>query len=342
MESKFYSHRYNWSTLSVIVDCSKCGNNIVLQNFDGNPKCSDCGNINKKSWENIIKAVDLPAMKKANSDHKIMMGTINGKVQLDNVDSIPCYHCKQALTLPEQSGLENYLCNHCNQSVSFKEYEGMDELVFYKASSDAKIKENVQMIAVRCVSCGAPLEADPTKNNFHCKFCSTENILPVSLRYKVVLDDIFVSERMSKIPKLQAFVIDGKIVKQALREYGKESFNDMELGKVLLDKKDDSDVYHQIMNEFKYLPSDSILKEIFNTSKNETVIKQVGLRLQKTPEEIKYRISGSTSKPEETKQVIEPAKHETSPKSRLKSPFMVVILIVFIITIIAMVNLFLK
>jgi DNA-directed RNA polymerase subunit RPC12/RpoP len=342
MESKYHKYKYKWSTLSVIVDCTKCGNNIVLQNFEGNPECNDCGNINKLSWDHIIREINILAMKKADSKHKTIMGGFNGKVLMDDADTIPCYHCKQSLALPEQEELDNYSCNNCSQKVDFKEYEGLDELVFYRAGSEIKDTAGVQMIAVRCVSCGAPLEADPTKNNFHCKFCSTENILPMSLRYKVVLDDLFVGLRNSKYLKLAAFETDGTRIEQTLRDNGKASFEDAELDCILIKNKNDIGIYKQIIDEFKYLPSDKILRELFSTSINATLINSVGQRLQKSEEEIDERIQLSTgaSPKKATIKTSKTPVESTRPKTaKFKTPFMIVLMIVFVLTIIAMVNL---
>lgn len=344
LTSKFHTYKYKWNSLSLIVDCTKCGNNIVLQNFDGNPECTDCGNTNKQSWGDIIKEIDIPGMKRGGSNHKVMMGSLNGKVQMEDIESINCYHCQQVLTLPAQEELNNYTCNHCSEPLAFKEYEGLDELVFYRADAANKKQEKVLMIAVRCVSCGAPLEADPTKNNFHCKFCSTENILPLSLRYKVVLEDVFVGLRNSKFIKLAAFESNGTIVEQTLRENGKASFEDAELDTILIKNKEDVGIYRQIIDEFKYLPSDKILNEIFNTSNNPTIIQSVGTRLQKSAEEIKYRLDQLKVKAK-PKISATPTPHTTPKKStgsRFKSPFMIIIIIVFVITIIAMINLFLS
>jgi predicted RNA-binding Zn-ribbon protein involved in translation (DUF1610 family) len=333
MELKNYKYHYKWNTFNLIVDCDKCGNNIVLQDFKGSPVCSDCGNTHKTGWDEIINRVDILGMKKGNTNRKTLLGNINAKASLDPIDQINCYHCNQVLQLPEQGNLDHYQCNHCQQPLEFYEYPHQDELVFYKAG----LKNNepalaVQMIAVRCVSCGAPLEVDPTKNNFTCKFCSTENILPPALRYKVVLADTFVAIRNSKYVKLMAFEHNGQIVKQALRENGKESFADEELDKILLNNKNDAGVYHQITQEFKHLPPDSVLNELFNTSTNPNLVSQVGSRLQKTTAELDARLKTIAPAKKKNTPTPPPSKPVTKKPAFYKNPLFIVLVIVVVVT----------
>jgi predicted RNA-binding Zn-ribbon protein involved in translation (DUF1610 family) len=334
MESKYYKYKYKWNTFNMIVDCTKCGNNIVLQDFEGSPTCNECGNINKPDWETTIRKIDVVAMKRDNVTNHKMLGTINATTAVESIDQISCYHCNSVLELPEQGELKDYICNNCKQPVTFKEYEGLDELLFYKAGAKATAtQEAVKMIAVRCVSCGAPLEVDPAKNNFSCKFCSTENILPVSLRYKVVLADIFVGIRNSKYLKLAAFQQDGQIVQQTLRENGKESFANDELNTILLNSKNDVGVYNQITGEFKHLPPDSVLNELFNTSTNQTLIGLVGSRLQKSKEEIEARIDEIAPKQKEKEAEVY---YQQAPqkKSFFKTPLFYIALVFIVVLLI--------
>ena len=323
---------YKWSSIHLNTECEKCGNNIVLQNFDGNPNCNECGNNNKISWFSILRQVDIIAMKRGNNQKRKLIGEIDCSVSLEEVNKIHCHHCKTIIEIPEEEeDLKNYTCNTCKKPLYFKEFIGLEDLVFYKNGATDTSTEAVKMIAVRCVSCGAPLEVNPTINNFHCKFCATDNILPMSLRYKVVLDDIFVGEKKSRLPKLQVFVKDGQIVKQALRENGKESFTDTELDKVLVNEKDDSGVYHQIMNEFKYLPPGNVLNEIFANSKSPVIIKEAGLRLQKLPGEIEKRINSvSAVKKENVQPQVILEKEHNKKKSFFKNPFFFILLIAVI------------
>jgi predicted RNA-binding Zn-ribbon protein involved in translation (DUF1610 family) len=333
MELKRYKYHYNWNTFNLIVDCDKCGNNIVLQDLKGSPTCSDCGNVNKTGWDEVINRVDILGMKKGNSTQKTLLGSINARASLNPAKHINCYHCNQILQLPEQGSLDNYHCNHCNTPVEFYEDANQDELVFYKAGlHNQEPAQAVQMIAVRCVSCGAPLEVDPTKNNFTCKFCSTENILPPSLRYKVVLADTFVAIRNSKYLKLMAFEHNGQIVKQALRENGRESFENEELNKILLTNKNDAGVYNQITQEFKHLPPDLVLNELFNTSTNPSLVTQVGTRLQKTKAELDARLKVIT--PEKKQNTTTKSNSQPPPKKPAfyKNPLFIVLVITIVVT----------
>jgi len=337
MGKKYY--KYNWHLLHLHVECTKCGNSIVLQDFDGNPACADCGNINKTTWSQVIKQCDVTGMNKAGSQLKKLLGTITGSVNTEAVKNITCYHCNQILVFGDQEDLKNYSCSSCNQFLEFKEYDTIEDLVFYRQRSGKPETQPLQMIAVRCVSCGAPLEADPLKNQFHCKFCNTDNILPASLRHKVILDNIYVSERLHKTPKLLAFEQDGKTVRQALNENGKSSFADEELNKILLNNKNDVKVYNIITQNYKYLPPDRVLEEIYSTTANYEIVNLTGTRLQKAPHEITARMEEVAPQLKKKEEIKLPVYHSKKrDKSLFKRPLMIVLFIVFIFTIIALIN----
>lgn len=327
---------YQWTTIRLKTDCTKCGNNIVFQDFDRNPTCNECGNVNKMSWISVLKKADIIRMKNANAETMTMMGEVNANLLLEPVDNISCFHCKTTLEIPPDHDLKNFSCNSCKTSIPFAEFPELEDLVFYKSGGASEHVDAIKMIAVRCVSCGAPLEADPSKTNFNCKFCATDNVLPMSLRYKVVVDDMYVGEKISRFPKLLAFEKDGKIVKQALNENGKASFADAELDKVLLEKMNDVGVYNIITTNFKYLPPDAVLKEMFDTSTNQTIIGLVGTRLQKTKDEIAARIEEVAPQPKQKDKEAKVYYQKPIKKSFFKTPLFYIIVVVVIITALAL------
>lgn len=193
------NYTYKWNSFNLNVPCTKCGNNIILQEFEGNPTCNECGNINKRDWPLVLR--EVLSIFKFGDSKRISMSSC--KANWEPVEKINCYHCKSIIEITEESDLKNYSCSSCNQSLNFNEFEQLEDIVLYKCGAINSAQEAAKLIAVRCISCGAPLEVDSTKNNFHCQFCSTDNVLPMSLRYKVVLDDIFVGERISLTNKSQ-------------------------------------------------------------------------------------------------------------------------------------------
>ena len=302
MVKKYFD--YKWYALHLNTECYKCGNNIVLQDFEGSPTCNECGSVDKMSWASVIKKANVASLQKGGGYQQKMMGTVNANASTELVEKITCYHCKAELKITETEDLNVYHCESCNNPVAFHEYEDVKGLLFYRNRSATMGMAPTQMIAVRCVSCGAPLEADPTKSTFHCKFCTTDNVLPASMRYKIVLDDIYITERRGKLPKLSMFEQDGKAIEQVLRENGKASFADKELDQLLLEKKDDAGVYHIVINEYKYLPPDKILREIFTTSQNPQIIQLAGNRLQIVQHEIDDRIQQVNPGYKKTKKVV--------------------------------------
>lgn len=286
---KLYS--FKWFQFNLNVECTKCGNNIVFQDFKGNPSCNECGNENKYPWTEVMKEIGVMEVPSGKWGSRKLLGGFNASANVDTAEYIDCYHCKSHLLLPDDTDTKNFNCTSCNQTLSFYEYPEFKDLIFYRSAENDQSKDvGIKPIAVRCVSCGAPLEVDPTKNNFSCKFCSTDNILPMSMRYKVVLADMFVADKKARYPKLFAFEQDGKRIEQVLREDGKESFQDGTLDKILLEEKNDLNTYNMVLKEYKYRPSDKILNELFSSSTNQAIVEHTGTRLQKSPEEIARRI----------------------------------------------------
>jgi predicted RNA-binding Zn-ribbon protein involved in translation (DUF1610 family) len=287
---KLYS--FKWFQFNLKNECSKCGNNIVFQDFEGKPTCNECGYEEKFDWPEVLKEIGITGVTAEKWGNSKIMGGFNASANAEPVEYIDCYHCNSHLLLPDNTDTKNFNCTSCNEPLSFYEYPEFKDLIFYKSGDNNNNNKDtgIKPIAVRCVSCGAPLEVDPTKNSFNCKFCSTDNILPTSMRYKVVLSDIFVADKKARYPKLLAFEKDGKIMEQVLRIDGKESIQDDTLDKLLLSEKNDISTYNLILKEYKYRPSDKILNELFSTSSNQTIIERSGTRLQKSQEEIDDRI----------------------------------------------------
>lgn len=296
------NYTYAWSSVNLNTNCSACGNNIVFQEFDGRPTCNECGNINEITWLTILKRVDVVVLAQGDQNKKRIMGDIDASILLKPIEKINCYHCKSALEIHEEDDIKSYACKSCNESLYFKEYKELSDMVFYKNAATISSQENVKLIAVRCVSCGAPLEVDSTKSNFHCQFCSTDNVLPMSLRYKVVLADMFVGARKSKFTKDLAFGQDENIIIQTLTENGKGSFTDDELYKILIGNINNLDIYNLVKNKHQYKPPSGkgIVNKIFNTSTNPAIIKMAGHRLDRSKAQIEKRINEVTPKLKET------------------------------------------
>jgi len=112
------------------------------------------------------------------------------------VKDINCYQCHHVLAIPANTELKEIACEHCNQLIKFSSdaEDGSKDLVFYFHKNQKEQPEG-NIIAVRCASCGAPLQADATKNEYTCSFCNTLNIVPPSLRARKVLDDVYVGAK---------------------------------------------------------------------------------------------------------------------------------------------------
>ena len=184
---------YKWYKYNLNVICDKCNHAIPFQSVDGNPVCEECGTISDRTWTEAVVFSDIQKVNKYDDGSTSLMGFMHIEMNYNLVEKINCYHCHHTLEIPTDAALTEIDCTNCNNKLSFvsiKENE-LKELVFYFHKNE-KTNPQGNIIAVRCASCGAPLQADNTKNEYTCNFCSTLNIIPPALRAKKVLDDIFV------------------------------------------------------------------------------------------------------------------------------------------------------
>ena len=184
---------YKWYRYNLNVICSTCNDPIPFQSFDGNPKCEECGTVSDKTWTQAVVFSNIKKVQQYDNGSTQLGGFMNLQMKYDLVPAINCFHCRQALEIRQQADLTSIDCTNCNHEISFiavQEPE-LKNLVFYFYKKE-KTEPESNIIAVRCASCGAPLQADNTKNEYTCNFCSTLNIIPAALRAKKVLDDVFV------------------------------------------------------------------------------------------------------------------------------------------------------
>jgi ribosomal protein S27E len=280
---------FKWSSYNLNIACEKCGDRIIFQNPGEKIICKSCGNKASYDWKHVLDYVKLEDIKKQDNGSKNLIGAIEARSKFDKVDHINCYHCKSTLDLAPEMALDNYSCTHCNKSLAFENIKGMHDLVFYLYKTDPNAIETPALVAVKCVSCGAPLEADPTKPNYHCKFCSTENILPLSLRFKVVVNDIYIGERRNFFPKELVFSKDPADVLKGLKKNGLSSLNDEELKQILKNHLANTAIYFEIIGNERTVPRE-IEEEVFLICSNPQHIKIIGHRLNKSIEEIDARI----------------------------------------------------
>lgn len=188
--------RNHWYKYQLNVICDKCQHPVPFQSFEGNPNCEECGTISDKTW---LEAVEFSKVNKVKQyqykdGSTQLAGFMQVRMNYNAVENIACYHCHHALEIPEISELKEIDCEQCHHKITFTAIEknpAFKDLVFYFHKNSKDDAQN-HIIAVRCASCGAPLQADNTKNEYTCSFCSTLNIIPPSMRAKKVLDDVYV------------------------------------------------------------------------------------------------------------------------------------------------------
>ncbi len=222
------------------------------------------------------------------------------KVNFSPAPHINCYHCKSNISIAPDSDLKNFDCNHCKKHLEFEEVT--NEIVFYSFKKGDLKNAVPAMVAVRCVSCAAPLEADPTKTNYHCKFCGTENILPPSMRYKVVVNDTFIGLKNRFYPKELAFTGYPEEVIKSLKQNGIKSFTEEELSSIVKKHLTHHQIYFEITANSGNV-SKEVEEEVYQVSKHQQQIKLIGNKLGKSQNEIQERLS-----------LLNPNNPKTTPK----------------------------
>lgn len=184
---------YMWYKYNLNVICDKCNHAIPFQSFTGNPHCEECGTTSDKTWTDAVIFSGVKKVKQYKDGSTSLGGFMQLQMNYEAVDNIACFNCHHTLENLEDSLSNNIECSQCHQKIecTIINEDDLKDLVFY-FHKNKKSNPQGNIIAVRCASCGAPLQADNTKNEYTCNFCSTLNIIPPVLRAKKVLDDVYV------------------------------------------------------------------------------------------------------------------------------------------------------
>jgi DNA-directed RNA polymerase subunit RPC12/RpoP len=280
---------YKWLNYNLNIACEKCGDRIIFQNIGSKVSCKSCGSDASYNWETVLDYIKIEDVKKQDSGTKHLMGEMDIRSKFEVIDHINCYHCKTELNLEPKMDLADYSCKNCNKHLEFEYINRLDDLVFYSYKNDPKQNTSPTLVAVRCVSCGAPLEADPTKPNYNCKFCSTDNLLPLSLRYKVVVNDVFIGIKRNFFPKALVSSKNPVDIIKALKQNGISSLTNEELNQILKNHLTYSAIYFEIAGNEYEVPKE-IEEDIFKLTTHQQQIKIIGHRLGKSTEEIDKRL----------------------------------------------------
>ncbi len=286
--------KYNWYKFNLNVACSRCGNNIPMQDAKGSPECDDCGEKSKHTWIDVMNFCDVRDLAKGETGNKKLMGTMDANSNTEAVPSLNCYNCRQAIK-PQGDLLKDkkHTCEHCEKELHFEAFEAINDMVFYtyvnKKISDAN---KATLIAVRCAACGAPLETDPSKTNYHCKFCGVENILPPSLRHRRVLDDVYagVQKKIPSPKKINEFNSSRQII-DCLKENKAEAFEAGALDSLIQRFPENLQIYHIIVNDLKYVFPTEAYEKLWELSKSAAFLNIIAQKLNKSESEKKIRIN---------------------------------------------------
>lgn len=183
-----------WFKFHLNVICDKCQHTIPFQSIGGSPACEECGTLSESTWLEVLEFSKLQKIKQYKDGSTQLAGFMQLQMNYSAVDGVPCYHCHYTLNVFPSQEQHSQDCQQCHQSIEFvsiKSIPAFSNLFFY-FHKNKKTDVSSATVAVRCASCGAPLQVDQSRDKYTCNFCNTLNIIPPSLRAKKVLDDIYI------------------------------------------------------------------------------------------------------------------------------------------------------
>lgn len=323
-------HEYKWYSYNLYVGCEKCGNKIPMQGVTGNPQCSDCGYTMPHTWVEAMEFVGLDDLRSGKGGNRKLFGQMEANLNIKSMEHISCMHCNGQLNVPVTKD-GDALCNHCSMPLGVARVEGLKDIAIYRygAGGPGGSKKPQGMVAVRCAACGAPLKADPTKTGYTCDSCNTENILPPALRYKVVLDDIYLGVATETFPPAAAFeATNGDMLRRILQKNKRSSFTDAELDRLAVKFPNDAPIFHTLVSNYGYTPSDAALNELWAKTTSKNMVQNVGSKLKKTDPEKLNRIL-------EFDPTFRPPAPKQQPKKKGKSTSTAVKVIFFLLVVAA-------
>lgn len=298
--------KYKWYKFNLNVACARCGNNIPMQHTTGWPECDDCGEKSKHTWVDAMNFSDVKDLIKGETGNKKLLGLMSANSNTEAVATLNCYDCKQSIHPTEDLiSTKKHTCEHCEKELHFESFNEINNIVFYtyvnKKISDAN---KAALVAVRCAACGAPLETDPSKTNYHCKFCGVENILPPSLRHRRVLDDIYagVQKQIPSAKKINDLNSTQYII-NCLKENKLEAFEAGALDTLMQRFPENLQIYHIIVNDLKYVFPAETYEKLWKLTKSAAFLNIISVKLNKSDSEHNLRVNelNVNKKPIETK-----------------------------------------
>lgn len=291
---------YLWYQYRLQVACDKCGNVIVCQQLDGSPECGDCGETSPHSWEDAMRFCQIEDLRHGDTGSKQLIGLMTAKSCTEEVAGVNCYHCQKSIhpNVDVVSG-QDYACESCRQKIAFKPIQSAECMVFYRfINTGDTLSES--LIAVRCISCGAPLDVDPGNVNFECSFCRVQNILPVSLRQERVLDDIYIGVQKKTLSISELLdTSDPMMLIDGLNSHHGSEFAPARLDAAMLKFIDNEAIFNLMLYKAGHIFSEDVLEKIWQESKSSQMIKVAGNKLGKSKHDIANQQSRFTKKAEQ-------------------------------------------
>ncbi len=284
---------YRWYKFKMQVACLKCGTKIPMQSLDGKPHCQECGEICDTNWEGICDIAEIKDLRRGETSNKNVFASVQIALSTQAVDAIKCHHCQEKIILTEDV-IEQKSCDcpACKEKLNFESIKLHNDFAFYRyVNQKIDPAHQKSVIAVHCAACGGPLQQDPGKINYNCTFCGVENILPLSLRQRKVLDDIFAGvQKKTLSPKTILSTKNQQQIVECLKANKKENFDAGTLDGLMEKFPDNLQIYHLIVNDIKYVFPSATYEKLWETSKSTPFLNIIASKLNKSESEKRSKI----------------------------------------------------
>lgn len=282
-------YKLQWFNLSLLVACEKCGIKIPFQSTKGNPSCTNCGAIAKLTWEHIMKYCEIEALKKGEPLQSTIIGQVQATIAAQAVAEIHCFSCHKSVEWTESSQVANS-CPHCGTGLEFFQWNSFKDLIFY-VQTKIKRENPTNYIAVRCAACGAGVRTNPNDIHYHCESCGVDNVLPMALRAKTELNEVYVGVKQEVFPPaLLDKTNSSDKARRVLHLHRRENFTDEQLVSALLRFPGNFTIFTMIKDGYRFEIPTQVYESLWQKSSHIEICRVSGKALGKPEDEISAKL----------------------------------------------------
>ncbi len=288
-----------WRRLEARVSCTRCGEKQFFHSLREKLVCAACGKEERHTWSDVLLRLGIGRVAMDSTATLSTMGGDEARAFWEDAPGgLQCFNCSAPV---KQEPTEDAACAGCAQVLGFEQLG--ERISFYALRKQGAELPPHSMVALKCASCNAPLEADVSNEKYHCSFCNTDNVLPPQLKYKYVFSEVFVSAaeepvrgHVESLPE-DIFKSDAGFVgriswtaAKRVREERVAAFTHEQLNQLLLLHRNDSTLFDEVVKKQRFKPAPETLTALFKESTNWSVVLAAGQAAQVPELELDTRL----------------------------------------------------